>query len=214
MEGRCWRRRWRRRRPGSRRAASTTISAVAGVSLHQTGTVAASFTASVTTEQSPSSFPMLDPMSRRSMWGQEKLSSSPSTPASWQSRASRCQFCSSLSLPEPAMIDAMRTRSGNASLMRRMPGQPPVERLVGDQLPVPGRVQRRARPLLHGDERVLGRRAHELGLGADHVDDGVEPDGLGHHPAPSRLEGAKDVALRLRRRRGGEQEGILETESR
>ena len=108
--------------PRKHAAASTSISAVAGVSLHQTGTVATSFTASVTTEQSPWSFPMLDPMSRRSMWGQEKLSSSPSTPASWQSRASRCQFCSSLSLPEPAMIEAMRTRSGNASLIRRMRG--------------------------------------------------------------------------------------------
>src|SRR3990170_2553769 len=65
---------------------------------------------------------MLDPMSRRSMWGQEKLSSSPSTPASWQSRARRCQFFSSLSFPEPAMMDAMRTRSGKASLIRRRRG--------------------------------------------------------------------------------------------
>src|SRR5215207_3751781 len=65
---------------------------------------------------------MLDPMSRRSIWGHEKLSSSPSAPASWQSRASRCQFCSSLSLPEPAMIEAMRTRSGKACLMRRIRG--------------------------------------------------------------------------------------------
>src|SRR5215217_4234180 len=65
---------------------------------------------------------MLDPMSRRSMWGQEKLSSSPSAPASWQSRASRCQFCSSLSLPDPAMIEAMRTRSGKACLIRPIRG--------------------------------------------------------------------------------------------
>ena len=43
---------------------------------------ATSFTASVTTEQSPSSFPMLEPMSFRSMCGQEKLHSMPSAPAS------------------------------------------------------------------------------------------------------------------------------------
>ena len=39
--------------PRKQAAASTTISAVAGVSLHHTGTLATSFTASVTTEQSP-----------------------------------------------------------------------------------------------------------------------------------------------------------------
>ena len=33
-----------------------------------------------------------------------------------------CQFFSSLSLPEPAMMEAMSTRSGNASLIRRMRG--------------------------------------------------------------------------------------------
>jgi len=85
---------------------------VAGVSLHHTGTFATAFTASVTTEQSPSSLPMLDPMSFRSMCGQEKLSSSPSAPASWHPSASVCQARSSLSLPEPAMIDAMSTRVG------------------------------------------------------------------------------------------------------
>ena len=55
--------------PRKHAAASTSISAVTGVSLHHTGTVATSFTASVTTEQSPWSLPMLVPMSRRSMWG-------------------------------------------------------------------------------------------------------------------------------------------------
>src|SRR6266576_1252169 len=39
--------------PRKHAPASTTMSAVAGVSLHQTGTLATSFTASVTTEQSP-----------------------------------------------------------------------------------------------------------------------------------------------------------------
>src|SRR5688500_9749368 len=39
--------------PRKHAAASTTMSAVAGVSLHHTGTFATSFTASVTTEQRP-----------------------------------------------------------------------------------------------------------------------------------------------------------------
>src|SRR3954471_3704201 len=39
--------------PGKPAPASTTMSAVAGVSLHQTGTLATSFTASVTTEHRP-----------------------------------------------------------------------------------------------------------------------------------------------------------------
>src|SRR3990170_1498515 len=39
--------------PRKHAPASTTMSAVAGVSLHQTGTFATSLTASVTTEQSP-----------------------------------------------------------------------------------------------------------------------------------------------------------------
>jgi hypothetical protein len=56
------------------------------------------------------------------MCGHEKLSSSPSAPASWVAWASVCQARSSLSLPEPAMIEAMSTRDGNASLMRRMRG--------------------------------------------------------------------------------------------
>ena len=47
--------------------------------------------------------------------------------------------------PSPAMIDATRMRFGWACLMRRDARHPPVERLVGDQLPVPGRVQRGAR---------------------------------------------------------------------
>ena len=103
-------------------AASTTMSEVDGVSLHQTGTLATSFTASVNTEQSPSSRPMFDPMSFRSMWGQEKFSSRPSAPASWQAVARVCHAWSSLSLPEPAMIDAISTRSGWAALMRVMRG--------------------------------------------------------------------------------------------
>src|SRR3954464_11253266 len=65
---------------------------------------------------------MLDPMSRRSMCGHEKLSSSPSAPSPCAVSASSCQCLSSLSLPEPAMMDAMSTLFGNASLIRRMRG--------------------------------------------------------------------------------------------
>src|SRR2546430_6132450 len=65
---------------------------------------------------------MLDPMSRRSRCGREKLSSRPSAPSPCAFSASSCQCLSSLSLPEPAMIDAMRTLLGNASLIRRIRG--------------------------------------------------------------------------------------------
>src|SRR5436305_4038973 len=91
--------------------------AVAGVSFTHTGTFATSFTAIVTTEQSTLSLPTFEPMSMRSMCGQEKFSSNPSTPASWHAVVSACQLRSSLSLPEPAMIDAMRMRSGCAFLI-------------------------------------------------------------------------------------------------
>jgi hypothetical protein len=102
--------------------ASATMSVVEGVSLHHTGTVATSLTTCVTIEISPSSWPMFDPMSLRSMCGHDRFSSKASTPASWQAVARVCQCCSSRSLPEPAMIDATRIRSGCASLMRRSRG--------------------------------------------------------------------------------------------
>src|ERR1700730_14222021 len=61
---------------------------------------------------------MFDPMSWRSMWGQERLSSSASAPSSWQAFARVCQCASSESEPEPAMIDATRTRLGHSFLIR------------------------------------------------------------------------------------------------
>ena len=66
---------------------------------------------------------MFEPMSSRSMCGHERFSSSavgalrPGRPC-----ASVRQWSSSLSLPEPAMIEAMSTRVGNAFLMRPMRG--------------------------------------------------------------------------------------------
>ncbi len=91
---------------------------------------------------------------------------------------------------------------------------PPVERLVGDELPVPRRVQHALAPAVHGQDAGLGLRARELGLGALHVDDRVHPDRLGDDAAPARLEGAQDVALRLGRRRRGQQERVGETDPR
>ncbi|PYQ23060.1 MAG: hypothetical protein DMF81_09920 [Acidobacteria bacterium] len=61
-------------------------------------------------------------MSSRSMCGQDRFSSRPSAPCSWQAVARLRQWSSSLSLPEPAMIEAISTRSGNAFLMRPMRG--------------------------------------------------------------------------------------------
>ena len=97
-------------------AASSTMFAVAGVSFTQTGTRATSLTAWVETEQRTGSLPTFDPMSTRSMWGHEKLSSIASAPASWTPRTRVCQASSSLSLPEPAMIEATSTRLGQAFL--------------------------------------------------------------------------------------------------
>ena len=112
------------------------------------------------------------------------------------------------------MIDATRMRSGCAFLMRRDARHPPVERLVGDQLPVPRRVQRRARPLLHRQMRRVRRRAQELRLRTGDVDDRVQADRLGDDAAPAGVERPHDVAVGLGRRRGGEQERVLEPEPR
>ena len=91
--------------------------AVAGVSLTQTGTFATAFTAWVEMEHRTGSLPTLAPMSTRSMCGHEKFSSIASTPASWTPWTRVCQASSSLSLPEPAMIEATSTRLGQARLM-------------------------------------------------------------------------------------------------
>src|SRR5215203_5980640 len=56
-------------------------------------------------------------MSLRSMCGHDRFSSKASAPASWQALARSCQCASSLSLPEPAMIEAINMRSGCAFLM-------------------------------------------------------------------------------------------------
>src|SRR5215207_11078079 len=103
--------------PRKQAPASSTMSCVAGVSLVHTGTVATSFTASVTNEQSAASLPMFEPMYFRSMCGHEKLHSMPSAPASCTACVSVCQARSSLSLPEPAMMDAMTILVGCASLI-------------------------------------------------------------------------------------------------
>ena len=101
--------------PRNAARASSTISVVEGVSFAHTGTFETSFTTWVTIEISSWSLPMLEPMSLRSMCGQERFSSSASAPSSWQAVASVCQWRSSSSLPDPAMIEAMRIRSGCAS---------------------------------------------------------------------------------------------------
>jgi hypothetical protein len=101
--------------PAKTAPASIAMSVVDGVSFDHTGTFATSFTTWVTREQSFWSLPMFEPMSSRSMCGQERFSSRPSAPWSWQARARVCQAASSLSEPEPAMIEAMSTRSGRPS---------------------------------------------------------------------------------------------------
>ena len=193
--------------------ASTTMSVVEGVSFAQTGTFATSLTTWVTTEMSSWSLPMFDPMSWRSMWGQERFSSSASAPSSWQAFASVCQCDSSVSLPEPAMMEATSTRSGNAFLIRPMRGthQSSVLSEISSQFhdecsAVPGRFFIERRGLSTSARR-------NFVLAPAHVDDRMEPDGLGHDAAPAGLEGAQDVGFRLRRRRRGEQERVLEPDS-
>src|SRR5438552_10734049 len=65
---------------------------------------------------------MLEPMSFLSICGQERLSSSPSAPSAWHAFASSCQLASSLSLPEPAIIEAMSTFEGYSFLTRAIRG--------------------------------------------------------------------------------------------
>ena len=78
------------------------MSVVDGVILHHTGTFATSLTTWVTTEMSPSSLPMFEPMSLRSMCGHDRFSSKASAPASWQARRER--------LPVPQLAIVARTR--------------------------------------------------------------------------------------------------------
>ena len=194
--------------------ASITMSVVEGVSFAHTGTLATSFTTWVTIEQSFWSLPMLEPMSSRSMCGQDRFSSRPSAPCSWQARARVRQWSSSLSLPEPAMIDAMSTRSGNAFLMRprrgthQSSGLSEISSQFHDECSAP------VAALVHGERARLGVAAQELGLGPRHVHHRVQADGLGDHAAPARLEGAQDVALGFGGRRRREQEGVPETDPR
>jgi hypothetical protein len=65
---------------------------------------------------------MFEPMSLRSMWGQDRFNSNASAPCSWHAFASVCQCASSSSLPDPAMIDATSTRDGYAALIRASRG--------------------------------------------------------------------------------------------
>src|SRR5688500_6243820 len=90
---------------------------------------------------------------------------------------------------------------------------PPVDGLVGDELPVPGGMKRRVVALLHRYPSSVGAGAHELRLRSIHVDDRVQSDRLADDSAPSRVERAHDVALRLRRWCRREHERILEVNS-
>ena len=161
------------------------------------------------------SLPMFEPMSLRSMCGQDRFSSNASAPCvlaapSPASASARAR----VSLPEPAMIDATRIRSGIRLLDPRDARHPPVERLVGDQLPVPRRVERRVRAA--SASRVAARPAstrRNFVFGPAHVDDRVQADRLGDDAAPAGVEGAHDVAVGLGRRRRRQQERVLEPQA-
>src|ERR1051325_3172942 len=198
--------------------ASSAMFAVAGVSFTHTGTFATSFTATVTTEQSTLSLPTFEPMSTRSMCGQEKFSSRPSAPASCTPLVSSCQLCSSLTeavrarvlhalgqqLPVVQLLVVARAGHdrgdedlvGERLLDRLDARQPPVDGLVGDQLPVPPRDARRVGFLVHRQAIAAVLRAEELRLRTLHVHDRMEADGLRDHAAPAGLEGSHDVGDR------------------
>src|SRR5439155_22785254 len=84
--------------------ASTTMSVVDGVSLAQTGIFATSLTTFVTIDTSSLSLPTLDPISGRSMWGQERYNSSAPHPCSWHATARSRQCQQLVPVTEPAMM--------------------------------------------------------------------------------------------------------------
>ena len=84
-----------------------------GVILAQTGFLAAPITQPQTSSNKSGSCPMAAPMRRSGRpCGQEKFSSKPSTPASWQ----RSTISIHASLEYSSMMDAIRQPSGKASL--------------------------------------------------------------------------------------------------
>ena len=125
-----------------------------------------------------------------------------------------------LPVPQLAIVAGARHDRRDEDAIRvglldpREPRQPPVERLVRDELPVPGRVQRRPRALLHRDLVRVGGGAEELGFRSGNVRDRVQADGLRDHAAPAGVEGTHDVAVGLGRRGRGQQERVLEPEPR
>ena len=156
---------------------------------------------------------MFEPMSLRSMCGHDRFSSSASAPSSWQAVASVCQCSSSRSLPEPAMIEATRMRSGCACLIRAMRGTHQSSGLseMSSQFhdecsAVPGRfcIDRCG---------ASGVARRNFVFGPRDVDDRMQADGLGDDAAPAGVEGAHDVAVRLGRRRRRQQERVLEAQA-
>jgi hypothetical protein len=77
------------------------------------------------------------------------------------------------------------------------PWQPPVKRLIGDEFPVPRRVKRRVRALVHREVIRMHVGAQEFRFRAGDVGDWMQSDRLGHDAAPSRIERAQDVAVGL-----------------
>lgn len=91
---------------------------------------------------------------------------------------------------------------------------PPVERFVRDQFPVPGGDQGRVRPLGHRQPVAAVVGPEEFRLRAFHVDHRVQPYSFRYYTSPARLERPHDVAVRLGRWGGRQQERVLETNSR
>ena len=199
--------------PRNAAPASTAISVVDGVSLHQTGTFETSLTAFMTVDVRTLLFPMFEPMSSRSMCGHEKFSSRASTPSSWQALASAFQLPSSLSLPEPAMIDATRTFDGCAFLIR---DRRPTHQSIGLS---------EMSSQFHDEWRTESGRAFieireewasallNFVFGPATFVTGWRPIVFVDDPAPAGLEGPEDVRVRLGRRRRREKERVLDPDA-
>ena len=91
------------------------MSVVEGVSFAHTGIVATSFTTCVTTEMSSSSLPMFEPMSAPVHVGAREVQLQRVRALVLARLRERLPVAISSSVPEPAMIDAIRSSRGRPS---------------------------------------------------------------------------------------------------
>ena len=162
-----------------------------GVSFTSTGVRATSLTHSVIMQAYSGTWPTAEPMPRSLMpWGQPKLSSRPSAPASSERLTMSCQA----SRFESTIRDAITAWCGIALLDFGDLAQVGVDGAVADELDVVEAHHALAVPI-------------DRGVARGDVDDGVA-DGLPHGAAPAGIEGAHHLLAAVGGRAGGQPEGI------